>query len=238
VQKDGLKEFPNAEPLQTDNSKNAEEKEDADDSSSSHGTIVASKALGQKYGVAKGATLVSVKVKADVRGPRTEDFLQGLDLALNHIEARADRKGKSVVISSLGCSNNDQHATVMRPVLDRLLSMGVPFISSAGNTAPFIENINKLPKVLEGTDTPIINVGAADNLRKKASYSQAGPHLTLYAPGGVYNFQLTGQSKEDKVEKGVSGTSYCRSIQGTSIEMILTNAYSRSNRGRCHCDVL
>jgi hypothetical protein len=212
VQKDDQTEFPNAEPLQTQNSKNAGEKEDTDGSSSGHGTLVASKALRQKYGVAKGATLVSVKVKADERGPRTADFIQGLDLAADHIANREERKGKSVVISSLGCSDDPGDAILMRPILDRLFSLGVPFVSSSGNTAPFIEEINKLPKVLEGADTPIINVGAADNLRKKASYSQGGPHLTLYAPGGLYNFQLTGQSKEDKVEKGVSGTSYCRSI--------------------------
>jgi hypothetical protein len=51
-----------AEPLQTKNSKDAGEREDADDSNIHHGTMVASKALGQKYGVAKKATLVSVKV--------------------------------------------------------------------------------------------------------------------------------------------------------------------------------
>jgi hypothetical protein len=39
-----------------------QEREDADDSNIYHGTMVASKALGQKYGVAKKATLVSVKV--------------------------------------------------------------------------------------------------------------------------------------------------------------------------------
>jgi hypothetical protein len=75
MQRDDQTEFLNAEPLQADNSKNAGEKEDADDSGGLHGTIVASKALGQKYGLAKGATLVSVKVKAYEKGLRTADFI-------------------------------------------------------------------------------------------------------------------------------------------------------------------
>ena len=212
VQKDDQTEFPNAEPLQTDNSKNAGEKEDADDSGGSHGTMVASKALGQKYGVAKSATLVSVKVKAHEKGPRTADFIQGLDLAANHIAAREERKGKSVIISSIGCQNNEGDALLMRPIFDAMFSIGVPFLSSSGNLGELLPDINKLPKLLEGSDMPIINVGAADNLRKKAGYSQGGPHLTLYAPGGLPTFKLTGQSKENKVEREDQGTSFGRSL--------------------------
>ena len=91
MQKDDQTEFPNAEPLQADNSKNAGEKEDADDSGGSHGTMVASKALGQKYGVAKGATLVSVKVKAYGKCSRVANFVQGLGHASNTIAAREER---------------------------------------------------------------------------------------------------------------------------------------------------
>lgn len=211
VQKDDQTEFPNAEPLQTDNSKNAGETEDADDSEVSHGTMVASKALGQKYGVAKSATLVSVKVKAHVKGPRTADFIQGLDLAVNHIAAREERKGKSVIISSIGCQNDQGDAMLMRPIFDAMFSIGVPFVSSTGNLGVFFD-INKLPKLLEGSDVPIINVGATDNLRQKADYSQGGPHLTLYAPGGLPTYQLTGQSKENKVEREDKGTSFGRSL--------------------------
>jgi hypothetical protein len=198
--------------------------------------MVASKALGQKYGVAKQATLVSVKVKAHAKGPRTADFIQGLNLAVSHIQEREERQGRSVIISSIGCQNDDLDADLMRPIFEKMFSLGVPFVSSSGNLGVFLP-INKLPKLLEGPDMPIINVGAADNLRQKADYSQAGPQLTLYAPGGLPNYKLTGQFRENKVEREDQGTSFGRSLQDTSTEVILTKTFSRTSRGWYHCDI-
>jgi hypothetical protein len=121
-----------------------------------------------------------------------------------------------VIISSLGLSNNEGDANLMRPIFEKLFEMGIPFISSAGNTAPLIPDISKLPKLLEGPEMPIINVGAVDRLRQKALYSQAGPHLTLYAPGGFKKGDectedgecIKGQSKDDTVEREDAGTSF------------------------------
>lgn len=172
--------------------------------------MVSSKALGQKYGVAKKATLVSVKLKTKER--KASDFIQGIDLVANDLASKADRHGKTVIISSLGFPNDAGDANLMRPIFDRLFDWGIPFISSAGNLGDLIPDINRLPKLLESPDMPIINVGAVDNQRKKASYSQAGPHLTLYAPGGLSSFKLTGQSRDDKTERSDSGTSFGKSI--------------------------
>jgi hypothetical protein len=58
----------------------------------------------------------------------------------------------------------------MRPIFETMFSVGVLFVSSAGNLGAFLE-INKLPKFLEGLDMPIIHVGAVDNLHQKADYS-------------------------------------------------------------------
>jgi subtilisin family serine protease len=208
LQTDSQTEFAEAEVLQTQSSKSAGEAEDQDDSTTSHGTMVASKALGRKYGVAKKATLISIKVKSGTGGPKTSDFIEGLDLAVEDLASKSDRHSKTVIISSLGLSNQAADADLMVPLFKRLFDMGIPFVSSAGNLGELIPEINKLPKTLEGPDMPIIVVGAADNNRNKAPYSQIGPHLTLYAPGGLKGFQLQGQSKENKVERSDSGTSF------------------------------
>lgn len=177
--------------------------------------MVASKALGQKYGIAKNANLISVKLISP-KNPadrKASDFIQGLEAVANDLAGKTERHGKTVVISSLGFSNNVGDGNLMRPIFERLFEWGVPFISSSGNTGVFIPDINRLPKTLEGPDMPIINVGAVDNQRKKADYSQAGPHLTLYAPGGLPASKLTGQSRDDKTEREDKGTSFCKYIQ-------------------------
>jgi hypothetical protein len=57
---EGKPEFEKSEPLQIPYSKDEGEAPDQDDSPARHRTMVASKALGGKYVIAKEATLVSV----------------------------------------------------------------------------------------------------------------------------------------------------------------------------------
>ncbi|KAF2176958.1 subtilisin-like protein, partial [Zopfia rhizophila CBS 207.26] len=206
----GDKEFERVEPLQTQHSKDDGEKNEEDGSAISHGTLVSSQAVGRKYGVAKAATLVSVKLRSKDR--RIIDFLQGLETVTKHLEGKPDRHAKSVVISSLGFKSQmtpekaktDPDAGLMRTYFDSLFEMGVPFVSSSGNLGDLFKTIDRLPKVLEDKDTPIINVGAVDMDGNKPQMSQDGPQLTISAPG----IGVTGQTKEEGKEGSQPGTSH------------------------------
>jgi hypothetical protein len=226
---EGKPEFEKSEPLQIQYSIDEGEAEDQDDSPIHHGTMVASKALGKKYGVAKGATLVSVKLRKPSKRINN-DFNQGLELILENLLAKTERQSKSVVISSLGFGEgkdpktDDDNATMKR-LLKKLFDLGVPFVTSSGNLGNLKPNIHRLPKILEGPDVPIINVGAVTNFRELAFYSQGGTQLTVHAPGGLDTFKLTGQSKDSGIPRDDSGTSFGKSLH-YPITWQLTNNFS------------
>lgn len=187
----------------TQPSKDAGEAEDSDGSDTSHGTKVSSKAVGQKYGVAKRATLVSVKMRPE-RSRSTADFIKAIDDVVNHLadDERADRRSKTVIISSLGFSQADPtHTAFLRPIFESLFALGIPFVTFSGNFGDILPDINKLPKTLVGPDMPILIVGAVDDQRKKTSYSQAGKDEDMiYAPGGTDARKIEVQSRFNKNE--------------------------------------
>lgn len=203
INPDGDREFENVETLQTKPSKDAGEAEDSDGSDASHGTKVSSKAVGKKYGVAKRATLVSVKMRNE-KSRSTADFIKAVEDVVDHLadDSRADRRSKTVIISSLGFSKADPtHTTLLRPIFESLFALGIPFVSSSGNLGELIPDINKLPKTLAGPDMPILIVGAVDDQRKKTPYSQVGKDEDMiYAPGGTEAHKVEVQSKLDKNE--------------------------------------
>jgi hypothetical protein len=189
--------------------------------------MVSSQALGRKYGVAKAATLVSVKMTSKFKDldAKMADFILALEAVTTHLESRPERHSKSVVTCSHGWkigmdhkkAETDPAAINMRVYLDRLFEMGVPFISSSGNLGRLFKTIDKLPKVLEDPDTPIINVGAVDADGSTPIFSQTGPQLTISAPG----VGIAGQKKEDGKEGIEEGTSHC--------ELFILPAHNRPN---------
>jgi hypothetical protein len=142
--------------------------------------MVSSQAVGKKYSVAKASTLVSVKLS--VKNRLIIDSIEALEDITAHLMNRPERQLKSVVVSSLGFTTGGNHekaksdlgATLIREFLESFLGRGGPFISSAGNLGRLYPNIDKLPKVLEDPDTPIINVGVVDSSGNIPVWSQIG----------------------------------------------------------------
>ncbi|KAF9179166.1 hypothetical protein BGZ51_007161 [Haplosporangium sp. Z 767] len=98
----------------------------ADIDENGHGTHVAGTIGGTKYGVAKKANLVGVKV-LDANGDGTNSgVIAGMDWVAEHAEA-----GKSVVNMSLG---GDKSRAVDDAVA-RLFNANIPVIVAAGNSA-------------------------------------------------------------------------------------------------------
>jgi hypothetical protein len=178
--------------------------------------MVASKALGRKFGIAKGATLVPVKIWL-----RLSNIPKAFEAIIADLDAHPGRDKEAVVVCARAYGDGWTHEkaikqkSVMRelaPPMDDVMKRGVPFVLSSGNERKEGKpgnrpDIDTLPKVLEDkADRPIINVGSADFDGKRSSFSQGGGQLTIYAPGHGIDAMM----KHDGVEDDDAGTSYCK----------------------------
>jgi len=154
--------------------------------------------------------------------PISGDWENAMWLVVEDIK-RNDRAAKSVVTTSMAigkgmtaeeAKNNQQSQKLYGNHLRELSNLGVPFVASAGNDAtdPNRKLVDQLPMLLSGDDIPLIIVGASDYDGKKADFSQAGPLVTIYAPG----VDVECQTKEDGKSATVSGASIGKQTSSTS----------------------
>ncbi|KAF2870209.1 peptidase S8/S53 domain-containing protein [Massariosphaeria phaeospora] len=215
-------EFPHRLPsLQTWASTAYNKLPETDDNELSHGTGMASLALGQQNGVAKGATLISVKHEENLDDVGPVFGKVHADLVKNK-----DRQGKSIVL----CATHDPYPLIdpndwpvddeevlewvqwkeeTKKWLDKIMNMGVPIVVPAGNEAlqPERAKVDFWPSSFSSDDFPLIVVGATDADNVRYAKSQTGPQVTAYAPGqNVVTFNKAGILEE------VSGTSYASAL--------------------------
>ncbi|MBZ4015870.1 S8 family peptidase [Streptomyces purpurogeneiscleroticus] len=155
-----------------------------------HGTHVAATIAGEKYGVAKKADIVSVRVLDAEGSGTTDNVIAGIDWVAQHA------KGKpSVANLSLGTMASPQLDQAVQSAIEKA---GVTFTVAAGN--------NRLPADLysPGRVAEAVTVGATDNDDTRAEFSNWGPGVDLFAPGvGI----TSAWSSNDTAEKALSGTS-------------------------------
>ncbi|KAK2008088.1 subtilisin-like protein [Colletotrichum eremochloae] len=174
-----------------------------------HGSCVASKINGPKYGVAKKASLVIVKA-----GPNVGDTLDGLSLILQDIR-KNKVQGQAVVSFSRSLANLRRYQkTMMRSYIEEITKEDVVFITAAGNdnraavSVPTSVDVYRWPALLAEDGVPIINVGAVDNTGKNFSLSKRGPLVHVMAPG----VQVHCAANSDTFEtQRMSGTSLAAS---------------------------
>lgn len=137
-----------------------------------HGTHVAGTVGGSTYGVAKEAELVAVRVLSCSGSGSTAGVVAGIDW----VTANAD--GPSVANMSLGGGAS----TALDDAVERSVASGVTYAIAAGNGNIFgqpQDACNYSPaRVPEA-----ITVGATDNADRRASWSNYGTCLDLFAPG-------------------------------------------------------
>jgi len=132
-----------------------------------HGTHVAGTVAGTKYGVAKQAKVVAVRVLDNDGSGTTAQVIAGIDWVTKHA------KKPAVANLSLGGYANAQLDAAVR----NSIASGVTYAVAAGNDG-----------LLAGLYSPArveqaITVGASDKKDARASFSNWGSSLDLFAPG-------------------------------------------------------
>lgn len=132
-----------------------------------HGTHVAGTIAGTKYGVAKKAKVVAVRVLDNNGSGTTAQVIAGIDWVTKHA-----RKPAVANISLGGYANAQLDAAVRNSI-----ASGVTYAVAAGN--------NGLPAGLYSPARvkQALTVGASDRTDARASFSNTGALLDLFAPG-------------------------------------------------------
>ncbi|MFJ2343048.1 S8 family peptidase [Streptomyces antimycoticus] len=156
-----------------------------------HGTHVAATAAGTRYGVAKKAAIVAVRVLDD-RGEGTiAQVLAGMDWVLRHA------KRPAVVNLSLGSA-----AATPLPEWDAAVRTGIAaglvFTVAAGNQDRPAASFS--PGRVPGA----LTVGSTDRADRRSGFSNWGPGIDLFAPGDRI---VSASNAGDTATRTLSGTS-------------------------------
>jgi PKD repeat protein len=137
-----------------------------------HGTHVAGTVGGNVYGVAKNVSLVAVRVLDNSGSGTTTGVIAGMDwVVANHVKP-------AVANMSLGGGGS----TAIDDAVQRMFSVGVPVIVAAGN-GNFIGRQDDACKYSPARAPNAYTVGATVTTDAKASYSNYGNCVNLFAPG-------------------------------------------------------
>ncbi|UED86285.1 S8 family serine peptidase [Streptomyces profundus] len=153
-----------------------------------HGTHVASTAAGTEYGVAKQASLVSVKVLDATGAGSVSDVIAGVEW----ITARAD--DSSVVNMSIGTPANE----ALDAAVNASLTAGVHYVAAAGNSDQDASQVSpaRLNRVITAA------ASTADDSRHPSS--NWGPAVNGFAPGEDITAAWIG---DDTATETLTGTS-------------------------------
>ncbi|TQK44679.1 peptidase inhibitor I9 [Streptomyces sp. SLBN-118] len=158
-----------------------------------HGTHVAGTVGGKTYGVAKAVKLIAVRVLDCQGSGTTAGVIAGIDWVT------ANAKKPAVANMSLGGGAN----TSLDNAVKKSIASGVSYAIAAGNGnflgLPMNACNSSPARVPEA-----ITVGATDNTDRRASFSNYGTCLDLFAPGVNITSSWKGS---DTATNTISGTS-------------------------------
>lgn len=137
------------------------------DDCNGHGTHVAGTVAGSTYGVAKGATIIPVRVMGCNGSGSTSGILSGIDFVIQNA------RGPAVANMSLGGGASAQ--------LDRAVAnavrAGITMVVAAGNESQDACNVSP------AREDTAITVGATTSNDNRASFSNYGDCVDIMAPG-------------------------------------------------------
>lgn len=159
-----------------------------------HGTHVAGTVGGKTYGVAKAVKLVAVRVLDCEGSGTTAGVIAGIDWVT------ANAKKPAVANMSLGGSANASLDNAVK----KSIASGVSYAIAAGNGLPILGLPANACNYSPARVPEAITVGATDSSDRRASFSNYGTCLDLFAPG----VNITSAWKDnDTATNTISGTS-------------------------------
>ncbi|MFE7600337.1 S8 family peptidase [Streptomyces sp. NPDC057494] len=155
-----------------------------------HGTHVATTIAGSTYGVAKAAKIVAVRVLDNNGSGTTAGVIAGIDWVTAHHAAGAP----AVANLSLGGGAS----TALDNAVKNSIADGVTYAVAAGNSGTNASSSSP------ARVAAALTVGATSNTDAKASWSNYGSVLDLFAPGVSIT---AGWNTSDTATNTISGTS-------------------------------
>lgn len=155
-----------------------------------HGTHVAGTVAGATYGVAKEANIYAVRVLTCSGSGTVSGVIAGIDWVTKH-----HKRGRPAVANmSLGGGASDALDSAVR----RSIASGISYALAGGNER------RSACVVSPARVTEAITVGATETTDKRASYSNYGKCLDLFAPGSGIR---SAWASSDSATQTLSGTS-------------------------------
>lgn len=153
-----------------------------------HGTHVAGTVGGSTYGVAKNVSLVSIRILGCDGSGASSNVIAGLDWILKN------GKKPAVVNMSLGGEANAS----LDSAVENLFNNGYVMVVAAGNSNT--DACSSSPARV----SKAITVAATDSTDTRASYSNYGSCVDIFAPGSQINSSWIGSNTATKVLNGTS----------------------------------
>ncbi|PXF43911.1 Extracellular serine proteinase [Gracilariopsis chorda] len=174
-----------------------------------HGTHVAAIIAGRTYGVAKNASIVSVRVTDRNGLGYTSRLIEGLQWSVDDIEA--NNRTPALIVMSL----STKLSQTLNDAVEEAKESGLAVITAAGNAG------NDSCLFSPGSSTSSISVGATRFDDTRAAFSNLGKCVNIFAPGeGITSAWHTG----DEAEETLSGTSAaCPHVAGTIAVLLAEN---------------
>lgn len=158
-----------------------------------HGTHVAGTIAGTNVGISKNAYLISVKVLDQTGSGTTSGVIAGVNFVVS------DAQSKGIIGNSLAnMSLGGGYSSALNSAVTNAVNAGVPFAVAAGNDHRNAANTSP------ASATAAITVGATTNTDARASYSNYGSVLDIFAPGSSIYSSTIGSDTTYAVFSGTS----------------------------------
>lgn len=155
---------------------------DTDDDNNGHGTHCSGTVAGKKYGVAKKANIIAVKVLGSNGSGSMSDVVKGVEFAaeshLSNVEAAKKGTGKKGFKGS--CANmslGGGKSNILDKAVNAAVDVGIHFAVAAGN-----DNADSC-KYSPAAAEKVVTVGASSLADERAYFSNYGECNDIFAPG-------------------------------------------------------
>ncbi|KAF2723105.1 subtilisin-like protein [Polychaeton citri CBS 116435] len=170
-----------------------------------HGTHVSGTAAGAILGVASNANIFGVRALDANGGGWSSDVVAGIDFVIQQHDKRKSEAASnnfkgSVLSMSLASAGQ---VTAITQAVQAAVGAGVHACVAAGNSD--VDACSASPASAGGSAGPAITVGAVDMNAKRASFSNYGSCVDVYAPG------------VDIISAWIGGTNMINQLSGTSM---------------------